>query len=447
MTNSRRNFLKYASLLAAGKAMGFDPLSTMRVLAQSPSSSYKALVCVFLYGGNDGNNMVVPYDATGYASYAAARGAIALSQSSLLPLTPTPNFALHPSMPELQSLYNSGNLAIVSNVGSLVSPITRAQYLASTANAPVKLFSHFDQQQVWQNGTADTVTGTGWGGRISDLLTTQYNSGASAPMIICVDGITSFGVGATTSQVSVIPQNINTGICSEGDSVCTGQAALATQLTALSSSNSLVAADNNLTANAYKYMSVLASATKSITAPSVTFPSTAIGNQMKQILQIIQASSTIGAQRQIFYASFGDFDTHGTQLTRQATLLQQLSQALNAFYTALGQLGAQNDVVLYTMSDFARTLQGNTDGGSDHGWGNHHLVLGGSVKGGQMYGTFPNLLLGGPDDCGSNGRWIPTTAISQYGATLAQWFGVPSSQLATVFPYISSYSKTNLGFV
>ena len=194
-------------------------------------------------------------------------------------------------------------------------------------------------------------------------------------------------------------------------------------------------------------MSVLASATKSITAPSVTFPSTAIGNQMKQILQIIQASSTIGAQRQIFYASFGDFDTHGTQLTRQATLLQQLSQALNAFYTALGQLGAQNDVVLYTMSDFARTLQGNTDGGSDHGWGNHHLVLGGSVKGGQMYGTFPNLLLGGPDDCGSNGRWIPTTAISQYGATLAQWFGVPSSQLATVFPYISSYSKTNLGFV
>jgi uncharacterized protein (DUF1501 family) len=446
MGTNRRSFIRNAALLSAGNALGLRPFGALNALAQS-SSSYKALVCVFLFGGNDANNTVVPYDTTGYANYAKIRAGLALSQSALLPLTPSPSFALHPSLPELQALYNSGNLAIVSNVGTLIQPTTRATYLANKVTTPTNLFSHPDQQQEWQNAALSAATASGWAGRIADALNTQYNPGSVIPMIASVGGDTLFCNGANTSPVSVSPGNLGNASCSEG-SECTSQLATAQQLVSLSSGISLVQADNEITSNAYNYAAALTSATQSVTALKTVFPANnALAAQLKQIAQLIQVRSALNVQRQIFFAGVGNFDTHSSQLTLQSGLLAGMSAALNAFYLATQELGVESDVTAFTMSDFSRTFQPNSNAGSDHAWGSHHFVLGGAVKGGAMYGTFPTLSLAGPDDSGSNGRWVPSTAASQYAATLAQWFGVPASQLSAVFPYIGNFSSSNLGFV
>lgn len=446
--NSRRKFLQYAALIAASRALGIGPMEALRAHAQTLSSSYKALVCIYLLGGNDANNMIVPYDATGYARYAGVRGTLALPQSSLLQLAPSPLFALHGSMPELQTLYNNGNLAIVCNTGPLVKAMTRDAYLAGSASIPANLFSHYDQKTEWQNASLDVLTGTGWAGRIADTINSTYNQSATVPMLMSMNGLTSFINSSNSDQMSIIPQNITSSSCLESSSsICDSREALAKQILSISSSNTLVSVENTMTTKSYSTLSSLSSAISSVTAPSTAFPATSIGNQLKQILQIIQASSLLGVQRQIFFASFGDFDTHINQLSRQAVLLTQLSQAMNAFYSALSAIQAQNKVVTFTMSEFARTFQPNTAGGCDHGWGGHELVMGGAVQGGKMYGTYPTLVLGASDDCGTNGRWIPTTSVSQYAATLASWFGLSDSQIAAVFPYLSSFSTTNLGFV
>jgi uncharacterized protein (DUF1501 family) len=210
---------------------------------------------------------------------------------------------------------------------------------------------------------------------------------------------------------------------------------------------SLVTADEGITQNAYKYSQVLIAATTGVPALKTVFPAGAFGAQLKQVAEIIQVRAALGVQRQIFFVGAGNFDTHSDQLDLQSTLLSGLSPALLAFYQATQELGVNNEVTTFTMSDFARTFQPNSNTGSDHAWGSHHIVFGGAVNGGKMYGTFPNQTLGGPDDSGSNGRWVPTTGITQYASTLAQWFGVPTNQLASVFPNIGAFSTTNLGFV
>jgi uncharacterized protein (DUF1501 family) len=445
MSANRRTFIKCASLAAAGNVLGLRPFGALNALAQS-STDYKALVCVFLFGGNDANNTLIPFDTTGYGNYASIRGDLALAQNTLLPLTPAPNFALNPNLPDIQALFNSNNAAFVANVGTLIQPLTRAQYLAGQT-APTNLFSHPDQQLEWQNAAQSASTQTGWAGRIADSLGATYNTGASIPMITSVAGDTLFCNGTATSPVSISPGNVGAASCSEG-SECGARQASAQALLTLDTGVSLVQADDTITSNAYTYAKTLADAVQSITPLQTVFPANnGLAAQLKQIAQIIQVRAALGVQRQIFFASLGNFDTHADQLALQSTLLAEISPALAAFYNATVELNVASEVTTFTMSDFSRTFQPNSNNGSDHAWGSHHMVIGGAVKGGQIYGTYPTLSLAGPDDSGSNGRWVPSTASSQYAATLAQWFGVPTADLPTILPSIGNFSSNNLGFV
>jgi uncharacterized protein (DUF1501 family) len=443
---NRRSFIKYASLAAAGNAAGLRPFGALNSLAQS-TTDYKALVCVFLYGGNDANNTLVPFDTAGYGSYSTIRGPLALPQSSLIQLAKAPDFSLNASMPEIASLFDSKAAAIVTNVGTLIAPTTKSQYQAGTT-VPTNLFSHPDQQLEWQNASQSAATPTGWAGRIADQLTTTYNPGGQVPMITSVAGDTLFCNGAASTPVSVSPGNLGGASCSEGTAECGAQQATAQALLSFDSGLTLVQADNTITSNAYNYAKVLTAATTSLPALQTVFPSAnGLAAQLKQIAQIIQARAALGVSRQIFFCGIGNFDTHSDQLNLQGNLLAAISPALNAFYLATQELGVQNNVTTFTMSDFSRTFQPNSNTGTDHAWGSHHIVLGGAVKGGQMYGTFPTLKLGGPDDSGSNGRWVPSTGSVQYAATLAQWFGVSQAQLPAIFPNIKSFASSNLGFV
>jgi uncharacterized protein (DUF1501 family) len=443
---NRRSFIRYASLAAAGSAAGLRPFGALNALAQS-STDYKALVCVFLFGGNDANNTLIQFDTAGHASYSTIRGPLALPQSSLLQLGPTPNFALHPNLPDVQTMFNNKVAALVTNVGTLVAPVTKAQY-QSGATVPTNLFSHPDQQLEWQNAAQSGATQTGWAGRIADALTTSYNPGGTVPMITSVAGDTLFCNGAASTPVAVSPGNLGGASCGEGTTECAAQQATAQALLQFDSGLSLVQADNTITSNAYNYAKILTAATASVAALQTVFPANnSLASQLKQIAQIIQVRAALGVSRQIFFASLGNFDTHSDQVDLQGSLLATLSPALAAFYASTQELGVASDVTTFTMSDFSRTFQPNSNTGSDHAWGSHHIVLGGAVKGGQMYGTFPTLALGGPDDSGLNGRWVPTTGSVQYAATLAQWFGVTSAQLPMIFPNIGSFATSKLGFV
>jgi uncharacterized protein (DUF1501 family) len=445
MRSSRRTFINCASLAAAGNILGLRPFGALNALAQS-SGGYKALVCVFLFGGNDANNTLIPFDTTGYGKYSSLRGDLALAQNTLLPLTPAPNFALHPSLPDIQTLFNSNTAAFVANVGTLVQPLTRAQYQAGQT-APTNLFSHPDQQLEWQNAAQSAATPTGWAGRMADVLGASYNQGAAIPMITSVAGDTLFCNGSSTTPVSVSPGNLGEASCSEG-SECSARQLTAQALLTLDTGISLVQADDSITTNAYAYAKTLADAVQSITPLKTVFPANnGLGAQLQQIAQIIQVRSALNVQRQIFFAGIGNFDTHAGQLSLQSSLLAEISPALAAFYNATVELGVASEVTTFTMSDFSRTFQPNSNNGSDHAWGSHHIVIGGAVKGGQIYGTYPTLALAGPDDSDSNGRWVPTTASSQYAATLAQWFGVSAGELPTVLPSIGNFSTNNLGFV
>jgi len=447
MKANRRSFIKYASLAAAGNAAGLRPFGLLNSLAQT-TSNYKALVCVFLFGGNDANNTLIQFDTAGYANYSTIRGPLAIPQSQLLQLGGSAtNFALNPNLPEVQALFNNKNAALVANVGTLMQPTTRAQYLAGSL-VPTNLFSHIDQQNEWQNAAQSGATSSGWAGRIADLISGQYNPSGQIPMITSVAGDTLFCNGSASTPVSVSPGNLGGASCSEGTTECGAQQTTAQALLNFSSGVSLITADNSITNNAYAYAKTLSDAVQSVSPLQTVFPANnSLAAQLKQIAQIIQVRAALGVSRQIFFASVGNFDTHADQLVLQSALLASVSPALNAFYQATQELGVQNNVTSFTMSDFSRTFQPNSNTGSDHAWGSHHIVLGGAVNGGQIYGKFPTLALNGPDDSGSNGRWVPTTSTVQYASTLAQWFGVSVAQLPSVFPNIGAFSTNNLGFV
>jgi uncharacterized protein (DUF1501 family) len=447
MHTSRRSFLTTASMAAAGNALGFRPFGMLNALAQT-TADYKALVCVFMFGGNDGNNMLIPFDNAGYGNYSSIRGPLALPQSTLLQLAPQPNYALHPSMPEVQSLFNSGNAAFLANVGTLLSPTTGAQYVANQVLQASNLFSHPDQQLEWQNQMQSAAGSTGWAGRIADKMTTQYNPGSQVPMIASLSGDALFCNGTATSPVSVSAGGPGASQCSD-HSYCGGRQQTAQQFSTLSSGVSLIQADNSITNNAYAYNATLANALGSASPLKTVFPTAGnpFGAQLKEVANLIQVRAALGVTRQIFFVGAGNFDTHGDQLPTQAALLAQLSPALGAFYQSLQEMNLTDSVTAFTCSDFARTLQPNSASGSDHAWGSHHIILGGAVKGGKIYGTYPTLALGGPEDAGTNGRWVPTTSSAQYAATLAQWFGLPAADLSYVLPYINNFSSNNLGFL
>lgn len=447
MATNRRSFMKFASLAAAGSLAGLDPFGSLSAFAQTGATDYKALVCIFLMGGNDGNNVIIPTDAAGFANYRSLRGSLAVTQASVLSLNGQPTHGLSGAMPGVQSLYNGQHLALLANVGTLTTPITRTEFLANNDVAPRNLFSHADQQRIWQTEAPAGAVDTGWAGRASDLLSSSF--GGTLPMVVSTSGSEIFTSGHSTFGMAVSPgsANVSGGVCNEGIN-CAIRLNAAQQLLTFSTGATLVQADQTITSNSFRYAAQLASAVKDASTLNTVFPTgNSLAAQLQQIAQIIQVRSTLGARRQIFFASLGSFDTHTNQLATQTSLLGQLDAALTAFNAATIELGVNSNVTSFTMSDFGRALTPNTAYGSDHAWGSHHLVMGGAVKGGKLYGTLPTLALGGPDDAGADGRWIPTTSTTQYAATLASWFGVPSTQLDTVFPLLPNFKSNNLGFV
>jgi uncharacterized protein (DUF1501 family) len=448
MGHNRRSFIQYASLAAGGSLVGLRPFGALNAFAQTaPVSGYKALVCVFLFGGNDANNTLVPTDTAGYGNYAALRGPLALPQSQLIQLASLPHYGLHGSLPEIAQLVDSGAAALIANVGTLVAPTTRANVTAQI-NLPSNLFSHSDQQLQWQNATQSAATSTGWAGRMSDLLGSSFNPSASIPMITSVAGDTLFCDGQSTTPLAVSPGNLSGVSCGEGAAECSVRQTMAQSFLSFASGLSLIEADNVISQNAARYASVLTQAVSSIAPLATVFPANnPFATQLQQIAQLMQVRSSFGVNRQIFFAGVGNFDTHADQFAQQSLLLGQVSSAMSAFYQATQELGIANEVTTFTMSDFSRTFQPNSNSGSDHGWGSHHIVLGGAVRGAKLYGTYPTLALGGPDDSDVNGRWIPSTSTVQYAATLASWFGVSAAQLNSIFPSLGGFSSANLGFV
>ena len=445
---SRRGFIRLGCCSAAtlSALATMNRFGLMSALAQS-APGYQALVCVFLYGGNDSNNLIVPLDSR-YAQYQQIRGQLALAESSLLPVTTSANvpYGFHPGLAELQQLYNNKVAAVVANVGILVQPTTRDQYTQSSVPLPISLYSHADQQIQWQSAIANTGQATtGWGGRTADVL--QGSAGANFPIALSAAGNSLFTTGKQTSAAVIVP-GAPLGVAGTlGSAAALARGAALQQLLSFGSGLQLVQAANAITQSGISIDAALSTATAGAPALQTTFPATTLGAQLQQIAQIIQVRSQLGVTRQIFFVSQGLFDTHSGQLDSQTGLFPQVSQAIDAFYNATVEMGVQNQVTTFTASDFNRTFQPNSTNGSDHAWGSHHLVIGGSVKGGDLYGQFPTLELSGPDDAIDRGVWVPSTAIDQYGATLATWFGVNASDLGSVFLNLANFPATDLGFM
>jgi uncharacterized protein (DUF1501 family) len=449
MAFSRRDFLKRTCCTAAAgfAAASFNRFGLVNALAQS-SQDYKALVCVFLFGGNDSNNMVVPFSSSGYASYQSIRSVLALPQNSLLPIAPpsASSFGFHSKFTEMQSLFNQKHLAVLANVGTLVRPTTRAQFQQGQANLPQNLFSHEDQQAQMQTATLDGNGQTGWAGRTADKIQSIY--GGSFPVIISLAGTNIFceGLSARSIESSGDPTKLLSGFSSSAESQ-SRMSALQNLLT-FDTGVSLIQAASTTTTNALQDSNALASALAAAPALATAFPTNnGLASQLKQVAQIISVRAALGLQRQVFFVSIGGFDTHSDQLNAQNGLYTQLSQAMNAFYQATVEIGAASQVTSFTLSDFSRTFAPDSTSGTDHAWGGHHLIMGGAVKGGDFYGTFPTLALGGPDDATSEGRWIPTTSLDQYAGTLANWFGVPTADLPTIFANLPNFQNKLLSFV
>ncbi len=446
--HTRRDLLRLTCCSAVGASLvsGLSKLGLVSALAQG-TTDYKALVCIFLFGGNDGNNLLVPTDSR-YTQYLQARSVLALPQSQLLPLQMNGQsiYGLHPNVPDMQGYFNNQkSLAIVVNVGTLVQPTTQASY-RTFKNLPANLFSHSDQQDQWQSAQLAGTPLSGWAGRVADNVQT-FNATAQFPPILSISGSPVFCTGISTRPFSMEPgqppglQGFDTSAASQARYTATQQ------LLTFDSGLSMVQAANAVTGQAVKFAQVLSDALKNGPTLQTKFPATDLGQQLQQVAQVIAAQSALGVKRQIFFCATGGFDTHADQLPQQVQLLSAVSQGMSAFYQATQELGVANQVTTFTLSEFGRTLEPGSNGGSDHAWGSHQLVLGGAVKGNAIYGTFPTLALGGPDDADQNGRWIPTTALDQYAGTLATWFGVSAANLTSIFPNLANFSASNLGFM
>ena len=455
---NRRDALRHLVCATASSAM-FTSLAGKLSLAQAAvpaknrallGGGYRALVCVFQYGGNDAFNMLVPTNGTGYAQYNASRAALAIPQNQLLPLTPAAppagggSFGLHPSMSGLQTLFNSGKAAIVSNVGPLLYPITKAQYQAGSVPVPAQLFSHSDQQVLWQTPAAETGNRRGWGGRLADLFSSS-NPNQQLSMNISIDGENVFQAGNTVVPYFVGDDGVQ-GVYFVNEEPW--NAPRRNAFLALRDLNHGHAMQREYAARMRRAMDNEAMVTAALAgAPplTVSFPNTAIGRQLRMVARLISARSALQMDRQIFFVGQGGYDTHASQLNDHGPLLGNLSAALSAFYAAMTSLNLGSDVTTFTASDFGRTLSINGDG-TDHGWGSHHLVIGDAVRGGRIYGTPPNLTVGGPDDA-DWGQVIPTLSVDQYAATLASWYGLSNDDRALVFPNLGRFASPNLGFM
>ncbi len=464
MTNdvSRRAFLKRTSALSlAGVATPFvTSLAAIGEAAAATATDYKAIVCVFMYGGNDYANTVVPYDNARYAVYQQNRSAIALAQAALAPTLLTPSvalpggaqYALAPPLAPLLPLFNAGKLAVALNLGTLIQPTTKAQYQAGNVPLPPKLLSHNDQQSYFQASSPEGAT-SGWGGRIGDLF--QAGNGTATTTCINVSGNAVFLTGKAAVQYSVTSSG---PIGLTARTALQGSAAASTMLqTLLRGAGTAHLMENTLGQVGTRALDLYAQVSGALAAapvtntvfPVATDPSSSLGTQLAMVAKLISVSSQLGAKRQVFFVSTGRFDNHDDVSTLHPLLQRNVADAMRAFYDTTVELGVAGQVTTFTASDFGRALTSN-DNGSDHGWGSMHFMMGGAVRGGRFYGVNPVIMSNGPDDIGQ-GRLIPTMSVDQYAATLASWFGVPDSRMAEIVPNIGNYAGsalgTNLGFV
>ena len=493
MKHSRRQFLRDSAcgLTTAAMLSSLERLGLVNAMVQQQidvAADYKALVCVFLSGGSDSNNMIIPFDnytdptggsTSGYSNVRANSGlAVPLSALSGMKIIPANSsgvaFALHPNLspevansgqgPGLLGPWNQGRLAVLCNYGPLLQPTTKAQYQSNVGGAfrPYQLFSHSDQVSQQMTSICNRTGQTGWGGRVSDA-TTGLNGATILPMSISVAGTNRYQTGVTSRQLAIgtgtlaSVLNLNWSGPSSANPFTSGSSYR--QLLGFDTDAVLIKSVSDTTNQALSADQILNQPDPTLTA---TFPSTGLGNQLRQVAKLIKIKDTLGMKRQIFFCSLGGFDTHTNETSAdptvpngaggQGNLLTQFSQAARAFYDEMVAQGNSNSVTLFTLSDFGRTFQPSGSGagtvGTDHAWGSHAFIVGGAVHGGTFYGTYPTLALTGPDDDGGGrGRWIPTTSIEQYAATLATWYGLAAPDLATVFPNLSKFAVQNLGFI
>ena len=477
-SHTRRAFLRRSGQLAlTGTALPFAlNLAAMGEAAAFEATDYKALVCVFLYGGNDYANTVVAYDDPSYNAYSAIRGGgagqtaggIALARASLAgtlltPATPLDNgrqYALHPAMPGLAGLFNNGQAAVQLNVGPLVVPLTKAQYSSADRRAfplPPKLFSHNDQQSIWQSSSPEGST-IGWGGNIGDLALSSNSNSLFTCINVTGNAVFLSGDSALSYQVSTGGAVAINGVKNNVYNSSAVKTALST-LVQQSRSHTLENEYNKITTRAIGAEAQVASALAGSNLSTV-FPSpNPLADQLKMVARLIGARSAMGTKRQVFMVSIGGFDLHDNLIAQHPTLLGQVSEALTAFYAATVELGVANKVTAFTASDFGRTLTSNGDG-SDHGWGSHHLMVGGAVKGKTFYGAPPPVSVGSTAAAQDQwhvgqGRLLPSTSVDQYAATLARWFGVADTELSGILPNLRHFGAaagrpdypTNLGFM
>jgi len=451
---SRRSFLKRQLLLGTCVAAGFDVISSPAHAAST--AGYKALVCINLAGGNDSYNMFIPTSASAYADYANARQFLAVPRAQALPVTPATftdgrAFGFHPSMSESKRLFDSGQLAVMANVGSLVRRITKVEYESSSGAIPEQLFSHNDQSDSWHAANANGDTGLGWAGRMMDTI---YPSNYPAPAAsLSIGGNTlwqkannvrNFEVGTKGVTARYHPYH-------RGE-MNLKQAYEAMHKKAVSQENLLANNRAMVLGRALEYGDLINSSLENTPVFETPFTGGRLAAQLEMVARLISARGRLGADlnRQVFHVRLGGWDTHDNQIggaedaTHQA-LLRQLDAALGAFQNAMVQLGVQNSVTAFTTTEFGRSLTPNSSG-TDHGWGGHGLVMGGAVQGGDVYGEMPQISLDSVDTV-ENGRFIPTTSVEQYSATLARWFGLNNAELGGVFPNLGNFAETDLGFM
>lgn len=451
---SRRDLLLGGSrAMLAGACLptlrGLGLVHESAMASLTPGGGYKSLVCLFLDGGNDSVNTFAPRDSAGHAVYAASRGNLAVPRNDLLPIAPqsggdSRQWGVHPAAPGLQSLFESGALSVVANVGTLLAPTTKAQFFNNTVPKPAQLFSHSDQITLWQLPSARDDVAWGWAGHMADLVVATHGAGVLSPAI-SLDGSNRLLRGQT-----VIPYSVgldgSTPVYGTWGGAGNARFAALRQLLATSRTHVMERQMAGLANEAIELNAFLSDALGGAAPLATTFPNSPVGNQLRMIARLIGIRQQIGAERQVFFVRHSGYDTHDDQLTRHPELLTQLSEALVAFHAAMIELGVDDDVTLATMSEFGRTLSSNGRG-SDHGWGGSQLVMGGAVQGRRFFGTMPDFTLGGPDDVGQ-GRLIPTIAVEQYAATLAKWYGVaPGNEINSLFPRLAQFATPDLGFL
>ena len=448
-TLNRRDFLRTsgaAALFAATPGLAYSQV----VGGGGSFTDYRALVCVFMFGGNDSYNMLIPNTNAEYAAYAASRQNLALLQSDLLPISPastgTPDFGLHPAMGGIQGLFQDGNAALVTNVGPLIEPTTKAQYFDRSVTLPPQLFSHNDQQDQWTSLRGNVQSKTGWAGRMADLI----RDGVAGQQMATNASLFGSNLFQSADETVAYVMGPNGPVQYQGFSTTPGDILNEQRL----AFGRVVAAQyDTIYERGYAEVqrrAIDAADTVSMAianAPTINtvFPQSQLGTQLQTVARLIAVRDELQMQRQIFFVAMGGFDSHDDQNQNQPGLLGGISDAIAAFHAATEELQIANSVTTFTQSDFGRTLTSNGDG-TDHAWAGNQLVAGGAVNGGDLYGSYPLLEIGGPEDVGG-GRMIPSISADQYAATLAKWFGIADVDLDIVAPNLGNFAQRDLGFM